>query len=322
MTDSLAIGVDFGATKIATALVTYQGEVLASHTTATSKEQGVDSVLNRIAREINRVSEKAEGDVLGIGIGVPGLLRPTEGILVYSTNLGWNYVNVAEGINANLRFKLPIWVQTDTNACILGEYFFGVARGCRDFVYTSIGSGLGGALICNGQLVTGANNMAGFLGLYSLDPKGRPDPSGLRGNTEAVVSGRGLVTLTRELLAEGRHSTRMQDSEELSPESIVQAAREGDELAHAAFTEMGRCLGEVWTHAVAVLNPAKIVLGGGIGLAAFDLLVPVARAELEARLSPVSYADLEIVPSRLRSSAVGAACLVFGKAGAQLPRLD
>jgi glucokinase len=136
------------------------------------------------------------------------------------------------------------------------------------------------------------------------------------------VSGRGLVTLTRDLLAEGKHPTCLEDSDQLSPESILEAAREGDELANAAVTDMGRCLGEVWTPAVAVLNPAKIVLAGGIGLAAFDLLVPAAREEMERRLSPVSYADLDIVRSSLQSSAVGAACLMFAEAGTRLPQLD
>jgi len=310
-----AIGVDFGATKIATALVTSQGDVLASRSTLTEKEQGVEQVLSRIANEINTIAQVAEGDISGVGIGVPGLLKPEEGILVYAHNLGWNYIELVEEIGSRLENMLQVRIQTDANACILGEHFFGAARGCKDFLYISIGSGLGGAVLCNGQLVTGANNTAGFIGLYSLDPDGRPDPSGLPGNTETVISGRGLVTLAHELLADGKLSTRMQDSEELSPEEILEAAREEDELAIAAFTKMGQYLGEVWTPAVAMLNPAKIVLAGGIGVAAFDLLVSSARMELERRLTPVSYADLEIVRSSLASSAVGAACLVFAKAG-------
>ena len=102
MADTLAIGVDFGATKIATALVTSQGAVLASRVTLTKNEEGFDSVLGRIAGEINAVSRLAEGELLGVGIGVPGLLKPSEGILIYSTNLGWNYVNIAEGISSGL----------------------------------------------------------------------------------------------------------------------------------------------------------------------------------------------------------------------------
>lgn len=315
MADSLAIGVDFGATKIATALVTSHGGAVASRTTATRKEDGAESVLARIAEEINAVCREARGDVLGIGMGVPGLLKPEEGILVYAHNLGWNFIELVKEIQASIESRLPVWIQTDANVCILGEYYFGEARGCENVLYTSIGTGLGGAVMCNGKLVTGANNTAGFLGLYSLDPEGRPDPSGVPGNTETVVSGRGLVNIAREMLADGKRSTRLEDSEDLSPENILEAAREGDELATAAFAEMGRYLGIIWTPAVAVLNPGAIVLAGGLGLAAFDLIVPAAKEEMERRLSPVSYADMKIVRSTLESSAVGAACLAFEKTG-------
>lgn len=320
MTDGLAIGVDLGATKIAAALVTFAGEVVASVTLPTQKEYEV--TVGRIAQQINAFVRQAEGDLLGIGIGLPGLVRPAEGVLVYSMNLGWSHVNVIDDVTAELESAPPIWIQTDTNTCILGEYFFGAARGYDDILFTSIGSGLGGALICNGRLVTGVNNTAGFIGLYSLDPAGRPDTSGLRGNTEALVSGRGLVTIVRELLAEAKHPTQLEDSENLSPEKILKAARDGDALACTAFADMGRCLGTIWAPAVAMLNPARIVLGGGIGLAAFDLIAPVAREALETRLTPVSYVGMEIVPSGLKSSAVGAACLAFAKAGTELPQLD
>ncbi len=315
MADSLAIGVDFGATKIATALVTSRGGAIASRTTATRKEDGAERVLARVAEEINALCREAKSDVLGVGIGVPGLLKPEEGILVYAHNLGWNFIEIVKEIQANTGPALPVWIQTDANVCILGEYYFGEARACGDLLYTSIGTGLGGAVMCNGKLVTGANNTAGFLGLYSLDPEGRPDPSGLPGNTETVVSGRGLVNIARELLTEGNFSTRLKNNEELSPEMILEAAQGNDELATAAFTEMGRYLGIIWTPAVAVLNPGAIVLAGGLGLAAFDLLVPAAKEEMDRRLSPVSYADMRIVRSTLESSAVGAACLAFERAG-------
>jgi glucokinase len=316
MADPLAIGVDFGGTKIATALVTATGAVVASRTTPTRNEDGVESVLARMADEIKAVTREAEGDVLGIGIGTPGLLKPDEGILVYAHNLGWNYIELAKDIQSLIGVpELPIWIQTDSNVCILGEYYFGAARGCRDMLYTSIGTGLGGAVLCNGELVTGANNTAGFLGLYSLDPEGRPDPSGLPGNTETIVSGRGLVALARELLAEGKLATRLKDEDDLTPEEILEAAEGGDDLASAALTEMGRYLGIIWAPAVATLNPGAIVLAGGLGLAAFDLLMPIAKEEMQRRLTPVSYAELSIVRSTLESSAVGAACLVFQKTG-------
>ena len=312
----MAIGVDFGATKIATALVTTRGAVVASRTMPTGNEGDAESVLARIADEINADRNEVEENVLGIGIGMPGLLKPDEGILIYAHNLGWNYIDIVESMRSHVDApELPIWIQTDANVCILGEYYFGAAQNCKNILYTSIGTGLGGAVMCNGQLVTGVNNTAGFLGLYSLDPEGQPDPSGLRGNTETVVSGRGLVALARELFSEGRLSTSLKDNEDLTPEAILEAAAKGDELATTAFEEMGRYLGIIWAPAVAVLNPESIVLAGGLGLAAFDLIVPTAREEMQRRLTPVSYAELKIVKSTLESSAVGAACLVFQNTG-------
>jgi glucokinase len=318
MGQNLAIGVDLGATKVATALVTSNGKTLASSIIPTGKERGPELVLGEIAAEVNRILREAEGTVQGVGIGVPGFLRPDEGLLVYSANLAWSSINMVEEIASRLVSKLPVRIQNDASACILGESLFGAARECRDFIYTSIGSGLGGAVMCNGQLVTGANNMAGSLGLYSLDPDGWPDePSGLRGNTEGVVSGRGLVAITRRMLSAGKPLSHLLDPENLSPEGILEAARQGDDLARAAFEKMGCYLAQIWAPAVALLNPSKIVLAGGIGLAAFDFLAPVAKQELESRLTPVSYAGLEIVASSLESSAVGAACLIFADATVQ-----
>jgi glucokinase len=318
MGESLAIGVDLGATKIATAVVTSNGKILASSIIPTGKERGPELVFGKIAEEVNRILQEAEGNMQGVGIGVPGLVRPEEGILIYSANLTWSSINIVEEVASRLASKLPVRIQNDANACILGEYLFGAARECRDFIYTSIGSGLGGAVMCNGQLVTGTNNTAGLLGLFSLDPDGWPDePSGLRGNTEGVVSGRGLVAITRRLLSTGKPLSRPLDPENLSPEGILEAAKQGDDLARAAIAKMGGYLAEILTPAVALLNPSKIILAGGIGLAAFDLLAPAATRGLESRLTPVSYANLEIVPSSLESSAVGAACLILADKAVQ-----
>ena len=112
MADTLAIGVDFGATKIATALVSSQGKVLASRSTLTGKEEGVEAVLDRMANEINSISQQAEDDLLGVGIGVPGLLKPEEGILIYAHNLGWNYIQLVEEITSRLEPEIMIQIQT------------------------------------------------------------------------------------------------------------------------------------------------------------------------------------------------------------------
>jgi glucokinase len=311
MTATLAVGVDIGATKIATALVTTEGKVIASRKTATQTSAGPTAVLERVAGEIRALLALAEGPVAGIGIGTPGIVVPSEGVVRNAVNLGWHEVSLVSGVRARLGLDLPVWVQKDTNASALGEYYFGASQGCRDFVYISIGSGLGGGIISNGQIITGASWQSSELGHFSLDPQGRLCACGLRGCAETLVSGPGLLAVARERLANGEHSPLLQDSAGLNSAAILAAAREQDPLAVEVFAEAGAALGVVLGMCVTVLNPAMFVIGGGLGLAAFDLMMPAAQRELERRVVPTSYQDLKIVPSCLTSSAVGASCLVW-----------
>ena len=193
----------------------------------------------------------------------------------------------------------------------LGEYYLGAAKGRRDFVYVTVGSGLGGGVFANGGLISGANYNASELGHLSLDPNGRECVCGLRGCAETVVSGNGLLAVTREKLAEGKISTQLTDSDSLTTAAIIAAARAGDELALAALAEVARWLGMVMAACAAVTNPALIVLGGGLGLAASEFLIPGACAELRRRVLPASHQPMQVALSQLTSSAVGAATLVW-----------
>ncbi|MBN1148510.1 MAG: ROK family protein [Anaerolineales bacterium] len=313
---SLAIGIDVGATKIAGALVTPDGMALVSRQVGTQADQGVGRVLDRIAELIEELascssseSRSQPAQLLGVGIGIPGQIDPSDGAVRQAVNLGWDQVYLLRELKARLRVELPIWVETDANACTLGEFYFGAGRGCQDFIYTSIGSGLGAGAICNGRLVTGVTGKAAEFGHMSLDPDGLPCVCGLRGCAETIVSGPGLLRLAAEYLQRGAHPSRLSVAEELTPMTIVAAALGGDQLALAAISEIGRHLGIVLSFGVSVLNPALIVIGGGLGLAAFDLLAPAAWKEMQRRILPSLYSRLEILPSRQVSSAVGAASM-------------
>jgi glucokinase len=206
---------------------------------------------------------------------------------------------------------LPVLVQKDTNASALGEYFFGAARGCPDFVYLSVGTGLGSGIFAAGHLITGSTWLPGDLGHLSLDPDGLACVCGQRGCAETVISGLGLIRLVREWSAQQRYPTGLKASPDLNAQVILAAAREGDPLAQAAFNLAGNWLGQIIAMCIAMLDPARIVLGGGVALAAFDLLVEPAQIEIRRRVHPRRFASLEILPSQLTSSAIGPACLVW-----------
>jgi glucokinase len=310
MSDGLAVGVDLGATKIATALVTWQGQVLASRHVPTEPSEGSEAVISRIVAEVRALISQSPGAVVGVGIGAPGNIDRA-GVVRGAVNLGWDGISLADGVRSRLNGNLAVWVQKDTNAGALGEYLFGAGQGCRDLAYLTVGSGLGGGVIANGELVLGEDRHAADLGHLSLDPAGYPCTCGARGCAETIVSGPGLLRLTREYLAQRQYSTRLIDSPDLTTGTILSAAHLGDQLALAALDQVARWLGIVMSVCVSVLNPARIVLGGGLGLAASEWLLPAARQELERRVIIYSRQNLQIVLSQVTSSAVGAASLVF-----------
>lgn len=324
---ALAIGVDLGGTKIAAALVGRDGRVLETRQVPTPAGAEPGAVLDRIAAQINhlagslaaqaplegrpRAALSVATPLYGVGIGSPGQVNSLSGVVRNAVNLGWDEIDLVAEVRHRLTLDIPVWVQKDANASALGEYYFGSARSCKDFVYLSIGSGLGGGIVTNGMLVTGADWNAAELGHLSLDPDGLLCNCGSRGCAETVISGPGLLALVENYLALDEVPTRLSLDQALTTQAILAAAGAGDALALAALQEVGRQFGIIMAVCVAALNPERIIVGGGLGLAAYGTLLPAAHAELRRRVLPVSYRQLQILPSTLASSAVGAACLVW-----------
>ncbi len=311
MSDSLAIGIDLGATKTAAALITRAGELLAAEQVATNAMAGFESVADRVASLIDALYERASGPIAGIGIGCPGQVDLNTGVVKDAVNLGWQAVPLVSTVKARLKREAPIWIQKDTNANALGEHICGAARNCSDFVYLSLGSGLGSATIANGRLINGATN-GSDLGHWVVDPiHGRLCGCGLRGCAETVVSGPGLLAVMRELLEAQPSRSGPEDLSDVTTSAVIASAQAGNPTARAALARVAEWLGIVMAACIAVANPMKIVVGGGLGLAAFDWLAPGAERELKRRVLPKGYAHLNIVRSELTSSAVGAACLAW-----------
>jgi glucokinase len=313
MTTECAIGIDVGATKIAGALVTRQGEVVAEERAATDPGAGPDAVITRIAHLAGSLLAHVPGPVCGVGIGTPGHVDRPAGIVRNAVNLGWVEVpvarQVADCIATSHAVHLPVYIENDANVQALGEHLYGAAHAVDTFAHVAIGSGLGSGLLVNGQIIAGASYTAAELGHLVLDPTGRPCACGLHGCVETVVSGPGLVRSVRALSTAGAPAWAM--APYLSAEVVVAQARTGDPLATAVLELTASWLGMTFAVLVAVINPPLIVVGGGLGLSAFDLLVPAAQRELARRIPAQNLTPLQILPSRLHSSAVGASALVW-----------
>jgi len=302
--DRWAIGVDLGATKIASALVDRSGKVVHSRHTPTLAAEGPTAVCNRIAEEIRALLwEASDHEVAGVGIGSPGIVDSNSGIVRGAVNLRWDEVHLAAEVSDRIG-GIAVFAEKDANANALGEGMFGSAVGTHDYVLLTIGSGLGCGTVSGGHLIRGATHIAGDLGHYAIDPDtGRECPCGQRGCVETVVSGPGLIATMRAIVPES----------ELSSDGILAAARESPGPARDAVITLATRLGQCAAVAAAVTNPDTIIIGGGLGVAAFDLIAEPAEREMYRRVSPTLRDTIRFKPATLASPAIGAASIVWSR---------
>lgn len=309
--ENFAIGIDLGATKIASVLLSQQGDVVASGQVLTLAQEGMPAVVDRVAEQITSLMRQTPGPIAGVGIGSPGKVDSDHGIVYDAVNLSWKKAHLVEEITKRIGTNLPVWIQKDTNLNALGEYYFGACRGCTDFIYIGVGSGLGAGIISNGHLITGGDWYAADVGHLSLNPDGPLCACGGHGCAELSASGPGLVRVTRRLLADTAANSRLSTVEELTPADVLAAASQGDMLALQALAAVGRTLGIIMSACTVILNPSRFVIGGGLGLAGFGFIVPTVREEMIRRTLPNHRGPMEILPSQVESPAIGSACLVW-----------
>ena len=312
--EKFAIGIDIGGTKIASVLLSEKGNLVDSSQVPTLASEGKRAVFDKVADQILGLARQKPGAVVGIGIGSPGKVDSSRGVVYDAVNLGWAEVNLIEEISSRiggLANAVPVWIQKDTNLNALGEYYFGACQGCTDFVYIGVGSGLGAGIISSGKLITGSDWYAADIGHLSIDPDGPLCVCSGHGCAELVASGPGLVRVTRQMLANPSTRNILSEKADLEPADVLAAACEGNLLALEALNEVGRALGIVMSACTVILNPSRLVVGGGLGLAGFDFMVPAIREEMVRRTIPNHRGRMDIVPSRVESPAIGSACLVW-----------
>ena len=307
----LSIGIDVGATKIAAVLADNTGYTLLKMSRPTRPERGATAVIHTIGDIIQEMRTRAPGTVVGVGIDTPGQVNPDDGCVRGAANLGWDEVNLVAALQAYLNLSFPIYLIRDAYAELIGEAYLGNGQGVKDLVYLGLGSGLGGGAMSNGRLITGATLNASEIGHLSLDQNGRLCKCGLRGCAETIVSGNGIVATTQHWLQTKKWKTFLNQSANLTAADIIYAAKRKDDLAVAVFEKAARWLGQIMATYAIILNPSRIIIGGGFGRAAYSLLIPKAKEELNRHALHMNCQQLQIFPSTITSSALGASCLVW-----------
>lgn len=309
-----AIGVDIGGTKIAAGVVDEEG-VIVAQTRRSSVAQTVEE-LDRAVIDVCRELMDAH-EVGAIGLAAPGFVSADESTVMFTPNLPWRDHPLRDRVAAGLGMGLPIVVENDANAAGWAEHRFGTGRGVDNMVLLTVGTGLGGAVIADGRLVRGAWGTAAEVGHMRVVPGGVLCGCGLRGCWEQYASGSALDRRTREEVAAqpARAAAMLElaggDPSAVRGQLVTQAARVGDPLAVELLAELGRWLGEGTASMAALLDPALVVVGGGVS-AAGDLLLGPARDGFVGQLSARGFhpeAEFAIASMGNEAGVVGAADL-------------
>lgn len=306
----LALGIDIGGTKIAFGVINTQGETVAESRMDTQPADGPDVTIGRMATEALRLIDET-GGVNGVGIGSPGWIDSAAGTVKNAVNLGWTDVPLVPHLRARLPHTLPVKLAVDVHAALVGEVMFGAARGASNVVQLAVGTGLGGAAMVNGHLVTGATFFAMELGHWftGINPQ-RTCNCGRNGCAETTLSGLGVIAGMAAHRAEHAH-TPLARMESPTTYDWYQHIATNDPLSLHVLDDMRETLARVIGATVAVVNPSHVVISGGLGNAIYAPLTDGLHERVAAHVMGPLHESLAIVPSQVVSSTVGAAALVW-----------
>jgi glucokinase len=304
-----AIGIDIGGSSAKIALVNRRARIIARASTPCDPRLPWKRILRNIATAAGGLGEKS--GMCGVGIGCAGCIDVVRGVVRFSPNLPlWKAVPLKAFMEEAL--GLPCILDNDVNMMAVAESRYGAARGARNVCCLTVGTGVGGGLLCEGELYRGQSMSAGELGHIQVEPEGLSCSCGNRGCLERYIGREGLVRLAR-IAMRGKRSV-LTHRRELTPIAIADAARRGDAVAKAVWEKAGYYLGLSMVGVVNLLNPDVIVVGGGIGNAG-NLLLNPARRIVRERALQVPARHVRIVRSVLGEDAgvIGAAAEVFEK---------
>ena len=305
------IGVDLGGTNIVVgALSADGGTEYAMRSEPTRASQGADSVVDRMVSMIDTVIAEAiaagqkRENCLGVGVGAPGPLDRERGIVITTPNLGWTDFPLRQVIAD--RVGLVATLDNDANCATLGEWWLGAARGGRNVVGMTIGTGIGGGLILDGRLYHGASDVAGEIGHMTIDVTGRRCGCGNYGCLEAYASGPSIAGRAREALEGDKtsilHEMLGGDLSRLTAATVYDAAKRGDDIALEVVRETARFLGAGLANLLNVFNPDIVVIAGGVTQAGAPLFDPLRR-EVRRRAFRPAVEACRIVPGSLQGTA-------------------
>jgi len=321
MSEEYYVGVDLGGTNIKAGIVTSGARVVAKTSAPTQCEKGADHIVNRIHDIIEDMRQRAKlprEAIRGLGIGSPGTLDIKAGVVHFVVNMPlWREIEVVKRVSEKTGFR--VLLENDANAAAYGEYWAGAGRNVTSMVMFTVGTGIGGGIIANGRLIHGDTDCAAELGHMIIESQGRKCDCGNWGCLEAYASGNSLVKRFKEALdagAESRLAAGVRAGRKITSFEISEAALAGDDLSNRIFAETGVYLGVGIVNVMHIINPACVVISGGL-INAGELLMAPIRRTVQERALPDARRNCRIVFATLGEDAgfiggAGCALAEFG----------
>ena len=311
--EPLVLGIDLGGTKILSAVVSASGKILSQDYCPTPA-QDYPALVQCMLKSANRALKQAgisANRLAAVGIGAAGLSDPEKGTLFTSPHLPQcRDVPLGDDIARGLGVKT--FITNDANAAALGEFYFGAGRGAHNFIYITISTGIGGGIIIDDRLYTGATGTAGEVGHMTIAADGPPCRCGNKGCWEALASGSALSREARRKIKEGAQTSILSyadgDIDRVTAETVQQAAEQGDALAEELIARTGYYFGIGLANLINIFNPELIIIGGGLSNMGDRLLKPAFRVA-EERSFRQTCRKVRFAPAELgaNSGVLGAA---------------
>ena len=307
MNTKVAIGIDFGGTSVKPGVVSGREVIARSQPIPTRQHTSADSLLAVVFRDVAILREQ-HPEVGALGAGLPGIIDGINGRVRELTNVpGWRDVPLAALLSEAT--GLPAIIENDANAMAYAEWRFGAGRDRPNVICMTLGTGVGGGLILDGKLFRGSQLGAGEIGQMILEPRGIPGRYGNFGALEKYVGNRQMSERAQRAYAT---AGIVRPTEELTPLFLEKAALGGDEIAAKIWEDIGFEIGIMLTNIVWLLNPDRIVIGGGVAKAGPLVFEPIKRT-IRERISAVYHENLEVVPAELGNDGgiIGSAALAI-----------
>jgi glucokinase len=315
MNQQLALGIDIGGTNTVFGVVDRRGNLLCEGAMSTRGYDDVTLYIESLYRKINPLIEKVGGTdhLRGVGVGAPNG-NFYNGTIEFAPNLPWKGVIPLANLIRE-RFCLQAVITNDANAAAIGEMTYGAARGMKDFIMITLGTGLGSGIVANGQLIYGHDGFAGELGHITVEDEGRLCGCGRYGCLETYASATGILRTMEELLKKKKTDSTLRQlpSEQLNSKSICDAAIAGDKLALEAVEYTAKILGKALANAIAFTAPEAIILFGGLTKAG-KLLMDPTRKYMDRNVLKIWSGKVKLMQSELKEShaaILGASALVW-----------